>query len=193
VDAGYYFSSYTHFIGYVIGLDIAFDNSGIGLPKNVDAFRYAANSQNEVRTQGASIGLNYFLTDFVILNGNYSWNKLVKTDDKDPIIPAFNTPEHKYNIGFTVREYGFDDVPAVKWGMGANYKWIQGFIFEGSPQFTGLVPSYDLVDAQVNALLVKSHVNIKVGCSNLLNKMNIQTYGGPRIGRLAYVSLSYEL
>jgi hypothetical protein len=32
-----------------------------------------------------------------------------------------------------------------------------------------------------------------VGCSNLLNKMNLQTYGGPRIGRLAYVSLSYEL
>jgi iron complex outermembrane receptor protein len=192
VDAGYYFSSYTHFIGYVIGLNIEFDNS-TGLPQNVDAFRYAANSQNEVRTQGASIGLNYFLTDHVILNGNYSWNKLVKIDDEDPIIPAFNTPEHKYNVGFTVREYGFDDVPAVKWGMGANYKWIQGFIFEGSPQFTGLVPSYDLVDAQVNALLVKSHVNIKVGCSNLLNKMNIQTYGGPRIGRLAYVSLSYEL
>jgi len=193
VDAGYYFSSYTHFIGYVIGLDVAFDNSGIGLPKNVDAYRYAANSQNEVRTQGASIGLNYFLNDFVILNGNYSWNKLVKTVEDDPIIPAFNTPEHKYNVGFTIREYGFDDVPAVKWGMGANYKWIQGFVFEGSPQFTGFVPSYDLIDAQVNALLVKSHVNIKVGCSNLLNKMNIQTYGGPRIGRLAYVSLSYEL
>jgi hypothetical protein len=134
-----------------------------------------------------------FLNDFVILNGNYSWNKLVKTVDDDPIIPAFNTPEHKYNLGFTIREYGFDDVPAVKWGLGANYKWIQGFVFEGSPQFTGLVPSYDLIDAQVNALLVKSHVNIKVGCSNLLNKMNIQTYGGPRIGRLAYVSLSYEL
>ena len=24
------------------------------------------------------------------------------------------------------------------------------FIFEGSPQFTGLIPSYGLVDAQIN-------------------------------------------
>ena len=31
-----------------------------------------------------------------------------------------------------------------------NYKWIEGFIFEGSPQFTGYVPTYGLLDIQVN-------------------------------------------
>lgn len=193
LDASYYFSSYTHFIGYMIGLKVEFDNSAVGLPSDVKAFRYAANSTNLVQTQGASIGLNYFVNNYVAVNGNYSWNKLVKTDENDPIIPAFNTPTHKFNLGLTIRDYAFGNAPVVKWGMGANYKWIQGFVFEGSPQFTGFVPSYDLVDVQCNATLVKSHINFKLGASNLLNRMNIQTYGGPRIGRMAFFALTYEM
>jgi iron complex outermembrane receptor protein len=43
-------------------------------------------------------------------------------------------------------------------GFNVNYKWIQGFIFEGSPQFTGLVPTYDLVDAQVNYTCLKQNL-----------------------------------
>jgi outer membrane receptor protein involved in Fe transport len=193
VDAGYYYSSYTHFIGYLIGLKVEFDNSVIGLPRDVKAFRYAANSANIVKTQGASIGLNYYVNNFIAVNGNYSWNKLIKTDENDPIIPAFNTPTHKFNLGLAVRDYAFGSVPVLKWGLGANYKWIQGFVFEGSPQFTGFVPSYDLVDVQCNATIIKSHINIKLGASNLLNRMNIQTYGGPRIGRMAFFALTYEM
>ncbi len=193
VDAGYYYSSYTHFIGYMIGLEIEFDNSPIGLPRDVKAFRYAANSTNIVKTQGASIGLNYYINNYLAVNANYSWNKLVKTDENDPIIPAFNTPTNKFNVGASLRDYGFGKSPSMKWGLGVNYKWIEGFVFEGSPQFTGFVPGYDLVDAQVNATLVKSHVNFKLGASNLLNRMNIQTYGGPRIGRMAFFALTYEM
>jgi outer membrane receptor protein involved in Fe transport len=193
LDASYYYSSYTHFIGYMIGLNVEFDNSMIGLPREVKAFRYAANSTNIVKTQGASVGLNYYVNNFIAVNGNYSWNKLVKTDETDPIIPAFNTPTHKFNFGLTLRDYGFGNAPVVKWGLGANYKWIQGFMFEGSPQFTGFVPSYNLIDVQCNATLVKSHINFKLGASNLLNHMNIQTYGGPRIGRMAFFALTYEM
>jgi len=35
-------------------------------------------------------------------------------------------------------------------------------------------------------------MTIKVGASNILNNKTIQTYGGPRVGRLAYVSFVYE-
>ena len=44
----------------------------------------------------------------------------------DPIIPAFNTPEHKFNISVSGRDI-FN-----KFGFNINYKWIEGFIFEGS-------------------------------------------------------------
>ena len=192
-DAGYYFSQYESFIGFIIGLDVQFDQSMVGLPSSVKAFRYAANSRSTVTTQGVNFGLNYYLSDNWSLNGNYSWNKLSKTDEEDPIIPAFNTPEHKFNLGLNARSLSLGNNASTEWGLGANYKWIQGFLFEGSPQFTGMVPTYDVVDAQINCLLKKAHTTIKLGCSNLLNSLNLQAYGGPLVGRMAYLQLTYEL
>jgi outer membrane receptor protein involved in Fe transport len=192
-DFGYYFSQYNRFIGYIIGLDVQFDQSMVGLPKSVEAFRYAANSTNSVTTQGLSVGMNYYLTDELSFSGNYSWNQLRKSNEDDPIIPAFNTPEHKFNVGFNARGLKLNNSPKVEWGCGANYKWIQGFLFEGSPQFTGLVPTYDVIDAQMNCIILKANTTVKLGCSNLLNKLNLQTYGGPLVGRMAYLQLTYEL
>ena len=128
-----------------------------------------------------------------MFNGNYSWN-ILNTQTDDPIIPAFNTPEHKFNIGLSGRDINLDlgFVTLKKFGFNVNYKWIDTFIFEGSPQFTGLIPSYDLLDAQVNWKLASINTTIKLGASNLLNNETFQAYGGPRIGRLAYLSLLYE-
>ncbi|MBT8231555.1 MAG: TonB-dependent receptor [Bacteroidia bacterium] len=185
VDAGYYYSIYNDFIGYNLGLDLALDN---GFPTGVQAYRYSANSKESVTTQGVSIGLNYFIGSFFKVATNYSWNKL-NTDVDDNIIPAFNTPEHKYNIGFSGR-----DIPlgGNKFGFNINYKWIQGFIFEGSPQFTGPIEDYGLLDAQVNYKLEDLNTTIKIGASNLLNNEVYQTYGGPLVGRLAYATILYD-
>ena len=192
LDANYYFSWYTNFIGYNLGLDVLFQNPAFpDFITGVDVYRYAANSLNQVQTQGASLGLNYFLDDHFTLSGNYSWNKLVKTDEDDPIIPAFNTPEHKYNLGVTAR--GLEDRHGDVWGFGVNYRWVQGFVFEGSPQFTGFVPSYDLVDAQINFKPANQSITLKAGASNLLRNEHIETYGGPTVGRLAYVSLALDV
>lgn len=190
VDASTYMSQYTDFIGYNIGLTAEFDATS-GLPSDIVVYRYAANAQSKVTTQGINIGLQYYFHEKHSLSANYSWNALVKGDERDPIVPAFNTPKHKYNLGLT-GEHLFVDEKGNEWGYSLNYKWIQGFIFEGSPQFTGMVPTYDLVDAQVNYQWKKTNLNIKLGASNLLNNYQFQTYGGPRIGRLAYLSLRYE-
>ena len=192
LDANYYFSWYTNFIGYNLGLDLLFENPSFPeFITGVDVYRYAANSLNQVQTQGASLGFNYFLDDNFTVNGNYSWNKLVKTDEDDPIIPAFNTPEHKYNVGLTARGLSAKDKDT--WGFGINYRWVQGFVFEGSPQFTGFVPSYDLLDTQVNYKFDAQGLTVKAGASNLLKNEHIETYGGPTVGRLAYISLSLDV
>ena len=191
IDAGCYFSRYTDFIGYNLGLDILFTDTSQYAPlQGIDVYRYAANSTNEVETRGASIGLQYYLNDELSFTGNYSWNKLVKTNEDDPIIPAFNTPEHKFNIGVTAR--GLGDSKDKIWGFGLNYRWIQQFVFEGSPQFTGIIPQYDIVDAQINLYLDKINTTFKLGSSNLLSNEHIETYGGPQIGRLNYISVLYE-
>lgn len=193
IDAGYYYSEYNNFLGFNIGVDGTFDQS-TGLPITLQAFRYAANSLNTVTTQGFSLGVNHYFANYYVFNANYSWNKLIKTEEDDPIIPAFNTPEHKFNLGFSARDLdvilGGFKIRNV--GFKVNYKWIEGFVFEGSPQFTGFIPTYDLVDAQVNFRFDKINTTMKIGASNILDNRSFQTYGGPRIGRLAYISFVYD-
>lgn len=193
VDAGYYYSIYDHFIGYKIGLKGTFD-AATGLPDGLQAYRYSANSYNRVTTQGASIGLNYYMNDVLAIRGNYSWNRLNKEFADDPIIPAYNTPEHKYNLGVSGRKIKFPNLELKdhQLGFNINYKWIEGFLFEGSPQFTGFVPTYDLLDVQFNWKFVNWKTTLKIGASNVLNNQKFQTYGGPRIGRLAYITILYE-
>ncbi|MDF1698186.1 MAG: carboxypeptidase-like regulatory domain-containing protein [Saprospiraceae bacterium] len=191
VDAGYYYSIYDNFIGFKIGVE-ADINAALGTINNIQAYRFATNSTTTVTTQGVAIGLNYYFAPKYSLQGNYSWNKLNTETEDDPIIPAFNTPEHKFNIGINGRDISlFNMIDHV--GFNVNYKWVEGFIFEGSPQFTGEIPTYDMLDAQINVFVPSLHMTFKLGASNLLNKMNFQTYGGPRIGRLGYFQITYDM
>lgn len=193
IDASYYFSWYKDFLGYKIGAAIRIDTT-INLPTYTQFYRVSANSPDQVTTQGFSVGVNYFFKKYFSLSGNYSWNVLDRRGSDDEIIPAFNTPAHKFNIGIS----GKDIVLRIKnatiknWGFNVNYKWVQSYLFEGSPQFTGNIPTYDLVDAQINYKVPKIYTTFKVGATNVLNKKRFQTYGGPDIGRLAYLSITFE-
>jgi outer membrane receptor protein involved in Fe transport len=207
VDLGAYYSIYTDFIGFNIGLDTEFgsDNFPVG---GIQAYRVAANARDKVYTMGVAVGFNYYIKKIAI-NGNYSWNRLDLRSSDDPIIPAFNTPEHKFNIGVSARRLNFFNKEKI-FGYSFNYKWIQGFVFEGSPQFTGFVPTYDMVDAQMNWNIEKYNLTLKIGGSNLFgiqplfdnslenkwekvfDNRNFQVYGGPAVGRLMYVSVVYN-
>ncbi len=195
LDASYYYSIYNDFIGYNIGADVTVSSLTNQVNySSIQVYRVAANATEKVVTQGFSIGLHYYLNRNLTLSGNYSWNKLISGND-DPIIPAFNTPEHKFNIGFSGRDmvtniFGWH---LNNWGFSVNYKWIEGHLFEGSPQFSGSIPSYDMIDAQINKRIPSINCTFKLGASNLLNKKVYQVYGGPRVGRLAYFSVVYEL
>ena len=189
LDASAYFSWYQDFIGYRFGIDTDFDP--FGNIKNIEVYRIASNATSQVTTQGLSIGLNYYLNRVYSLNGNYSYNQLTSGED-DPLIPAFNTPKNKFNLGFTGRDIKISFIKSGHFGFGINYKWIEGFRFEGSPQFTGNIASYDLVDAQINYTLPKIHSMLKLGASNILNNKVYQVYGGPQVGRLAYISIIYD-
>jgi outer membrane receptor protein involved in Fe transport len=193
VDASYYYSIYRDFIGFNFGLNLPY-TPDIGLPTgNFRALRVAANAIETVTTQGLNLGVNYYFAKKYALTTNYSWNKLLSGED-DPIIPAFNTPEHKVNVGVNARDLNTDFrfFRLRNWGFGVNYKWVDGFIFEGSPQFTGFVPSYYMIDAAVNANFKKINTTVKIGASNLTDNRVFTAYGGPFVGRLAYISLVYE-
>jgi len=204
VDASAYFSYYQDFIGYKIGLDPVI----LKTPPTItggQVYRVATNATSTVTTAGASVGANYFIGKNYTVGGNYSWNQLRKQDSTDPIIPAFNTPEHKFNIsvggtGITLDPTFLNHLGANfykgKWtgfAFNMNYKWVQGFNFEGSPQFSGYVPTYWVIDVMFAKEIPKWNGSFKIGASNVTNNMNLQVYGGPRIGRMAYISYTLDL
>jgi len=215
IDVSAYYSLYDDFIGYQTGASFRFDSTRVAVKQDVidgwatavgdtiddymsmllssiQGYRVAANAKDKVSTKGFTIGMNYFLNQHITINGNYSWNKLNKEGTDDPIIPAYNTPEHKFNIGFAARDLSLIS-NSHHWGFSINYKWVEGFIFEGSPQFTGEVPSYAQLDAQINKEIPSVHATFKIGASNLLNDLTYQVYGGPRVGRMMYASLQFDI
>jgi iron complex outermembrane receptor protein len=191
LDATYYYSWYTDFIGYHLGLRIEDDPGGSAANRlsSVQAYRIASNATEQVTTQGFSLGANYYFSRYT-LAGNYTWNVLNAGED-DPIIPAYNTPEHKYNLSLAGRDLDWN-LGKGRCGFNVTYKWVEGFLFEGSPQFTGRIPSYSLVDAQVSWAKPDLVWQVKLGSSNLLNQKVVQVYGGPAVGRLTYVSLTWN-
>ncbi len=194
IDGSFYYSWYRDFLGYRIGVT-APPPDFFASQARLQPYRVSANSPDQIVTYGFSVALNYYFYKGYAFNSNYSWNVLDKKDSDDPIIPAFNTPEHKFNVGFSGREIAFrlGKLKIKDVGFNINYKWIQGFEFEGSPQFTGFVPTYSLLDAQVNYLNKKIHTTFKLGASNLLNNMQFQTYGGPAVGRMVYFSVVFDM
>jgi iron complex outermembrane receptor protein len=50
-----------------------------------------------------------------------------------------------------------------------------------------------MLDVQLNYHVPKISTTFKIGASNILDNRVYQTYGGPFIGRLAYVSVLVEL
>ena len=193
VDASYYLSLYQDFIGYKVGISTSFDM--LGQPAaSTTAFRVSTNSPDLVLTQGFSIQSSVYFAKYFSFSGNYTWNQLNMLGSTDPIIPAFNTPEHKFNIGIDGRDIQMKlgKLKINNWGFNVNFKWIDGFQYTGSPQFTGEVPSYYMLDAQLNYTLKKAHLTFKVGAQNLTNNMAFQVYGGPRVGRLVYFSLLFD-
>jgi len=189
VDLNYYYSFYTNFIGYINGVDIFV--TPLNTPFVNEVYRIATNSLETITTQGFAIGIDYYIGDHYGVNGNYSWNKLNK-ESNDPVIPAYNTPENKFNLGFRGRDISIKKLKLNGLGFNVNYKWIQGFIYEGSPQFTGSIPTYSLLDLQMNKIFEKPNITFKLGASNIVNNKVLQVYGGPYIGRMIYASISFD-
>jgi len=182
VDFNAYYSIYQNFIGYML---VAYPPLN---GQQLQPYRVAVNATNTVAVQGASLGLTCLFGGHYALGGNITYNELSQQVTTDTIIPAFNTPRLKANLSLTGRDIvlkiGGRKLPPV--GFQVAGRWVEGFRFEGSPQFTGPIASYALLDAQLSMTVVRWHAVFKVGASNVLDTPYNQAYGAPAVGRLAY-------
>jgi len=187
VNATYYLNHYRDFIGFKLGLRVPFFQGFPGTPR---IFRFSANADDVTITTGFSTGISYYFSDNLTFNGNYSWNRIIQLRD-DPLIPAYNTPEHKFNLRFSATEVNVLGIPNWNWGI--TLRWISGYTFESSPQFTGRIPEQYFVNAQITKNFPKLKSFVKLAGSNLLNRTQNGLYGGPNVGRFAYVAWGFRL
>jgi iron complex outermembrane recepter protein len=164
-----------------------------GSAHNITAFGIEGNTSQiysnfdgKISSQGAVIGLQYNLLKGYTLGGNYNWNVLNNAPSE--FFSEFNTPEHKFNLSFGNRKV------TDKLGFNVSYRWQDAFEWQSS--FTipanGIVPAYSTLDAQLSYRLTGLKSMLKVGGSNIMNQKYIQSLGGPNIGALYYVSLTFD-
>jgi len=191
VDLNVYYSTYSSFIGNIRvvkpdGNGIAGEESGMDaiLTNTYQPYQIPVNAKEEVTTYGGGIGLAYYFGK-IMAKTNYTYSLMDTAGLSDPILPGFNTPKHKFNVGF---------VGTRVWknlGFSVNYKWVEGYRWESSFG-DGNVPSYSVLDAQINYDFKDIFSTLRVGASNLMNNRHIEAYGSPRIGRLVYISWSFK-
>jgi iron complex outermembrane recepter protein len=155
-----------------------------GGPLVENSFSTYTNFNQEVTSQGIAAGLEYSLPKGYRLTGNYNWNRL-NTALTPGFLAEFNTPEHKFNLGFGNRKL------TDKIGFNVNYRYQNAFLWE-STFAQGIVPEVGVVDAQISYRLKDIKSMIKIGGSNLTNERYVLNYGGPTLGAVYYVSITFD-
>jgi Outer membrane receptor for ferrienterochelin and colicins len=146
---------------------------------------YTNISDRDISSQGLAMGFEYSLPKGYKLSGNYNWNKLDTELGEEFLFDGFNTPENKLNLGVGNRKV------TDRVGFNVNYRWQEKFFWAASFA-RGEVPSFGTVDAQVSYKLKAMKSVLKIGGSNLMNTRYVMNYGGPTIGAIYYVSLTFD-
>jgi iron complex outermembrane recepter protein len=148
-------------------------------------YRVYTNAKNKYQNYGSSIGLTYNFFKKYTVAGNVSYNNITENINKDVFVTGFNTPNRAANLSFGNREI------ASNLGFNFTWKWQDSFLWE-SPLVNGQVKSFSTFDAQVSYRIPKAKAHIKVGGSNIFNKEYVQYAGGPTLGGLYYLALTFD-
>ncbi len=205
VDAYYYYSVYTNFIGAAILLQPTASlapgllpaASGVFGGGTRTAYSISANSSERITSSGWAVGLNYALPKGYGLSGNLANNELNNFVPSEELqTSGFNTPKYRWNLGFTKRAVGGSNIGfGIAFKHQSSFEW-QGF---GTPTEVGvplysntIVPVINNLDAQVNYKVQSIKSIIKVGATNLFNQPYFQAYGSPYIGTTYYVGITFD-
>lgn len=200
IDAAYYYNIYNDFMGQirVRKASGAFSSTeadkltaadvlvaGSLLSGNADnTFQVYSNIEEEVKSQGAVFGFDYSLPGGFQLSSNYNWNQLI-TDNTSGFIFDFNTPEHKVNVSLGNRNLW------NQMGFNVTYRWQEEFDWTSSFA-NGTVPDISTLDAQLSYRIPAYKTIVKVGGSNITNNRHFLNYGGPYLGSIYYISLTFD-
>ncbi len=189
VDFSAYYNKYKDFISQEVVVSPYYgtvgDNSlSVAAIANDDyqAWSTYTNSQADVNSYGASIGLSTKVFGDFDLSGSYTYAKLDFDRVKYPDFTTnFNTPEHKFKASFGNTEL-FEN-----FGFNIAYRYSDDYFWEATFG-NGLVPEYHVVDAQINLKVPSFKSTFKAGATNLLGDEYFTAFGTGNIGSMYYIS-----
>ncbi len=188
VDVSGYYSKYKNFISgtYVVTPNdgTTSDVSGIAdlIAGNVQAFQTYTNSKADVKSYGATIGVNANLLNMFDLGVSYTLAKYDFDQESDPDFSAgFNTPEHKWKVSLGSQNI-FDN-----FGFNVNVRWSDEYLWQATIA-NAVIPSRTVADAQISYFVPKIKSFFKVGAANIGGKEYQSAVGSPFIGSQYYVS-----
>ncbi|GAB1308425.1 TonB-dependent receptor [Urechidicola sp. KH5] len=145
-------------------------------------FQVYTNSEADISSYGAGLGLSTKVFGDYNLGFNYTWAKFDFDQSSDPDYEAgFNTPEHQVKASF-------GNANAFKnFGFNVNVRWNDEYLWE-STFADALIEDRFLLDAQVSYAIPSIKSLIKVGGANLGGKEYFSAPGNGLIGSQYFVS-----
>lgn len=191
IDISGYYNQYKDFISTENVLVPLYGQVGDGtlslLALQNDDFKvYQAytNSEVDIKSFGATVGVNTKIPGKFDLGVNYTHTEQDFDKDKDPDFRTnFNTPKHKVKATF-----GHTNL-FKNFGFNTSYRWSDSYFWEASFG-NGNVPSFSVIDAQINYKIPKLKTTLKVGATNLGGDEYFSAFGTGFIGSQYYISLS---
>ena len=191
VDADFYYNTYRDFIAQVeayVPKTLNPDSTAYYLNSRSTQQRYRlwTNAQSRVYNYGASLGVRYEFARGYLAGANTTFTRLDRTESGDGLEDGFNTPRWAYGLSLG-NEKAWGNL-----GFGLNYRWQQAY-YSRTFLANGQVAAYGTLDAQLSYALPAPQLRFKLGASNVLNQYYVSYLGGPSIGALCYLSVSYQV
>ncbi len=195
IDAAYYYNVYDDFITQIrvrrAAGPINPDNplhiitaASLLSGDATNTYQVYTNIDNTVRAHGAVLGIDFSLPNNYRLGFNYNYNALIDGLE-DQFVNDFNTPEHKFNVSVGNRRVT-DNL-----GFNITYRWQDAFRWESSFALAD-IDAVSTLDAQVSYRLPDLNTVLKFGGTNILNQKYTLSGGGPNLGSIFYLSVTYD-
>lgn len=189
IDFSTYYNNYKDFISQEVVVAPYYGTVGDGslsvaAISNDDFQAYSAytNSNVDINSYGASIGLSAQIFGNFDLGGNYTFTKQDFDQEANPdFMSSFNTPEHKFKATFGNQEL-FEN-----FGFNIAYRFSDDYFWEATFG-NGVVPEFHTLDAQINYRVPGIKSTFKVGGTNILGTEYFTAFGTGFIGSIYYIS-----
>jgi outer membrane receptor protein involved in Fe transport len=184
VDLNGYYTSYTNFIGgQIVASKLPTTHQGKTIVAG-SLFSPYTNSTQDVSSVGMGLGLTYSLPKNFIATGNYNYADFTATETAD-FRAGFNTPKNKFSVGISNRKL------VKNLGFNVNYRWQDAFQWQSS-YGNWTVPSFGVLDTQLNYKVSSIKSMIKIGATNLGGGDYRTNLGSPFVGQQYYISITFD-